>query len=342
MDSWARQGKYDCHFICVCVLGDQSAGQLSTQFGKEMKLQHCVNAFVDNPRGLPDYGQLGCQGFIVMDERHNVVSTQTSAYMQVRSLAFAHVETLLDALSMQRALPAVCPGEYVRLTTDEAGMSGATALCLRTDPNAFQVQVLTGAHRGTKATLPPSAVQRLGDEARPRDEETGPLLSNSDCACGADGQTSCRQGSDDDGEAQCMQQASSGEYVSSMLDLVSVRVPSMDAEHAECAEALGRLASECSSASLEAVLKVLADHFAHEEALFEEYGFGAHQDKRFSAKATHIEDHRRILGLIRQQLGSRTESIPWRFVQELLRDFHEHTSRYDVQYADLLSSAGAE
>lgn len=345
MDTWAKQGKYDCHFICVCVLGDRSAQQLSAQFGNELKLQYCVNTFVDNPLGLPDYGQLGCQGFIVMDASHNVVSTQTSAYMQVRSLAFAHVESLLDALSSQRQLPAVCPGEYVKLVSGEPGMSGATALCLRTDPKALQVQVLTGTHRGTKATLPPSAVSRLGDETGPRDEETGPLLGSGERPCGAGGGSPCGPGgcaiplaARNDGECDA---SLDDDYVASRLDLVSVRVPSMDAEHAECAQALGRLVTECSGPSLEAVLKTLTDHFAHEEALFEEHGFGAHQDKRFSAKATHIEDHGRILTGIREQLGSGTEFVPRSFVRDLLRDFHEHTSRYDVQYSELLSSAGA-
>jgi len=128
------------------------------------------------------------------------------------------------------------------------------------------------------------------------------------------------------------------EFVAARLQLESVRVPSMDAEHVECAKALRVLADEPSAASLEAVLAAFSEHFAHEQSLFDEHGFGEHANQRFSAKRTHIDDHNRLLEKIRLQL--RSHSVPIGFVRELLQDFHEHTSRYDVQYSQLFSSKG--
>ena len=46
------------------------------------------------------------------------------------------------------------------------------------------------------------------------------------------------------------------DFVDAQLDLVSVQVPSMDAEHEECADALRLLAGERSAASLQALLLV--------------------------------------------------------------------------------------
>jgi hemerythrin len=115
----------------------------------------------------------------------------------------------------------------------------------------------------------------------------------------------------------------------------------MDAEHDECAAALRRLANEQSPQSLEAAIQCLLEHFDHEERLFDEFKWGGNVTEPFSAKKTHIEDHRRITGKMQRQLAQRG-SVPAEFVEEVLKDFHEHTGRYDVQYAEMLSSMGAK
>lgn len=117
----------------------------------------------------------------------------------------------------------------------------------------------------------------------------------------------------------------------------------MDAEHGECAAALQQLAMQQSMPALQAVHFTLSAHFTHEEALMEKHGFGIHADERFSARKTHIEDHHRILRKIQQELRPAANArVAATFIKELLTDFHEHTSRYDVQYADLLCSKGAQ
>ncbi|CAE7242489.1 unnamed protein product [Symbiodinium necroappetens] len=57
MNSWAAEGVFDCNFLCICVLGDRSAYGLCK-----------VNGFVESARDMPTYGQLGCQGFIILDK----------------------------------------------------------------------------------------------------------------------------------------------------------------------------------------------------------------------------------------------------------------------------------
>mmetsp|Transcript_80621 Transcript_80621/g.152269 ORF Transcript_80621/g.152269 Transcript_80621/m.152269 type:complete len:338 (+) Transcript_80621:264-1277(+) len=333
MDRWAQSGKYDCNFLCVCVVGDPGASQLSVEFANQLKLQHCVNAFVDNHKDLPEYGQLGCSGFIVMDATHNVVSSATSAFMQVRSLAFAHVEALLDAIVAKRLPPQVCPGEFVRIVVGEDGLGGACAICLRIEEGgSLLLQVLTGPQQQKKITLAAGQVLKLGVEG---DEEMGGSLG--ECGPNECDSEACKPGCNDCQAGPEDAQKLEEDFVADMLQLVSVRVASMDAEHAECAQALRGLAAKPSAATLEAVQAALSEHFAHEEALFDEHGFGEHTDMRFSAKRTHIEDHNRLLEKIRQQLRSQGP-VPATFVRGLLQDFHEHTSRYDVQYSDFLSS----
>lgn len=397
MNGWAASGKYDCHFICVCVLGDPRAYQLSREMSNEMKLTHCVNGFIDNDADMPTYGQLGCRGFIILDAKHKVVSKSTSAFMEVRGLAFEHVESLLDAVCTQQPLPPFCPGEYVELVEPPTGrpdLRGMQGLCVKVEDDMVSFGFLGGPLRGKMMRLPASSLKKLDtEEAGSEDEAVGGcsqggcgqgscssgacsqgICKPQDCnqagcnqsSCGqagcspaACGQGACKQGACN--QAGCNQgscsQGSCGQgecgngattlseldaaFVAASLDLVSVKVPSMDAEHGKCAVAMQRLAEEGSSRALEGVLTCLADHFKHEEELFENFSFGAHKNERFSAKKTHIEDHHRILDKIRRQLVDCTGGVPVEFVRELLQDFHEHTARYDVQYADLLSEKGA-
>lgn len=258
MDRWAKSGKYDCNFICICVLGDRSAPSLSVEFANELKLQHCINSFIDNKRDMPQYGQLGCQGFIVLDAEHKVLSEATSPFSDNPRRAFQHVETLLEPYKQS--------GSSI---VSETGM--------------------------------------------PRDgEATGAQLGQ--------------------------------DFVDSKLNLVSVNVPSMDAEHARCADALRKLAMDHSRVALEDVFKEIAAHFGHEEALLEQYGFAANQDEKFSAKKTHIKEHHRLLAKIQGQLQqpSCRTAVPSVFVTDLLEDFHNHTTKYDMQYSDHLSSQAAQ
>lgn len=360
MNNWAAAGKYDCNFLCVCVLGDRRAPGLAREMSNEMKLTHCVNAFVDNEADMPSFGQLGCQGFIILDGKHNVVSAGTSPFMQVRGLAFEHVEALLDAVCAQKPLPAICPGENVELIESPSGqpqLRGAQGICVELQDDSIDFGFMSGPLRGRAMRVPLSMVKKLDVDS---DEEGGGGCGTGGCSTGGCSTGGCKTGGcdkavcDDKGscdKADCNQgdcskagatlSALDGAFVSAALDIQSVKVASMDAEHSECAKALLRLCEEGSRPALQGVLSCLEGHFAHEEALFDEYGFGAHKNERLSAKKTHIEDHNRILSKIRRQLTAPASCVPAEFVKEVLQDFHEHTGRYDSQYAEPLSEQGA-
>ncbi|CAJ1431149.1 unnamed protein product, partial [Effrenium voratum] len=322
MNSWAAGATYDCNFLCVCVLGDRTAYGLCKEMSHQMKLTHCVNGFVASPSDMPTYGQLGCQGFIVLDKEHRVVCEGTTPFMQARSLAFQHVEDLLDALCNNAPLPDICRGEMAEIASGD--LQGARGICMQVNEDKVDFGFLDGALQGRRMTLEKSMVRRLSP-----DEEDGATDVAGNCADGC--KDTCAGGScasglkptgcgcdpstcDATDKPECEVDAG---FVNQVLDVASVKVPSMDADHADCANALRSLANKRSKESLEDVLQCLSGHFAHEEQLFEQFGFGVHVNEKLSAKKSHEDEHRRLLDKVRRQLAATT--VPVSFVRELLQ-----------------------
>jgi hypothetical protein len=132
MDRWALKYGSACTFVCVSCAGPG----LAQQFASELRLRNCVNTYVEQ-RHMPAWGQLGCSGFIVLDGSHHVTCKATSAFMEVRNLAFKHCETLVDAMvssgGRPAAPPAVPPGALVTLSGLSARpeLNGLKGVCVR-------------------------------------------------------------------------------------------------------------------------------------------------------------------------------------------------------------------
>ena len=71
MERWAR-GPFGAHvrFICACV----DAQNVAVAFGQMFQLAAVVNAHIPSREHFPDFGQLGCSGFIVVDQGGRCVS----------------------------------------------------------------------------------------------------------------------------------------------------------------------------------------------------------------------------------------------------------------------------
>ena len=78
MDAWAARYNGRAAFICVSCAGPQ----LAERFGQQLQLSHCHNSYVDNAN-MPRWGQLGCSGFIILDQRHSVVCKATAPFLEV-------------------------------------------------------------------------------------------------------------------------------------------------------------------------------------------------------------------------------------------------------------------
>lgn len=126
MDRWAASSEYGqtCSFVNVGCAGPQ----LASTFVSRLKLTHCHTTVA--VRG-PQWGQLGCNGFIVLDSELKVVCAATSPFNQVRELGFQHVTCLLDAITAGRKLPKICPGQFVTLHSLKAAeLNHQRGVCL--------------------------------------------------------------------------------------------------------------------------------------------------------------------------------------------------------------------
>ena len=83
----------------------------------------------------------------------------------------------------------------------------------------------------------------------------------------------------------------------------STGITSMDHEHDTCAEALKTLLEKRTESSLREVMGELQNHFAHEEALMVQHGFGGDPADTFSALTSHVKDHKRILAIADTEHG---------------------------------------
>lgn len=93
MDRWAVKYGDDATFVCVGCAGPE----LAETFGSRLRLKHCVNSYVSR-NNMPRWGQLGCNGFIVLDGSHSVTCKATAPFLEVGETAFQHVEALLNAM----------------------------------------------------------------------------------------------------------------------------------------------------------------------------------------------------------------------------------------------------
>lgn len=158
MDRWAVRYAGRASFVCACCDGPG----LAETFASELRLRHCTNVWVDRA-GMPSWGQLGCQGFIVCDGRGAVTCRATSAFLDVEGRAFEHVETLLEALlsdggggsgDAPAAAAAIRPGAVCELHSLVArpDLNGCRVVCVKPagDASGGRCIVRTAEGRGMK------------------------------------------------------------------------------------------------------------------------------------------------------------------------------------------------
>jgi len=91
----------ELRFICVCV----ESQRVAKMFDSIFQFQHCWNAYIPGREYMPrGYGQLGCSGFIIADQKGNFISRRTKRFLDYGQEAFRDVETILqyelDALQL--------------------------------------------------------------------------------------------------------------------------------------------------------------------------------------------------------------------------------------------------
>ena len=324
MDAWASKYFGLASFICVSCDGPG----LASTFAKRLQLSKCLLTYVDGRNG-PTWGQLGCNGFILLDAQGNVACKQTSAYLEVQQLAFDDVESRLDSMLADGPPPALSPGQHVELHgLSKSELNGTRGYVVgAADASTGRIAVRT--YLGKMIAVRPENLRGLedggGEEgAEGFDDVTGgcdakkkaKTCDKQACDKRACGQQACDKSPRVDADAmpermkRALEQPPAPpappktEGVAPLAAIESVHVEALDAEHEECAAALARLAEAPTREAIEGVIAAYTEHFAHEEALLDEHLYtpeatAAGKAGGFSAAAgqrrSHFADHKRLL-----------------------------------------------
>jgi hypothetical protein len=280
---------------------------MARQFVAELQLDHCTVGWIGDRGDMPRWGQLGCNGFIVMDGERNVVSKATTPFLQMRGLAFDHVENLLDAMLAGDVLPSVCVGQCVVLVDDvhDSSKRGKQGVVIAAaDPNVAgdarcTVFVVSPGGGGSMArvdpaqlcVLPPDVMeltpQQLVQVQQARTavaSATTDQKNQSGSGGSSDGaDTQGHEGKADDGHDAAVAGSNVGgagekqaggddaEATIRRVQVASVLNAELDRQHDECAATLDVLARECTADALESALGAIRGHFDYEQALLDRH-----------------------------------------------------------------------
>lgn len=103
MVSWVRCGYAGLvNFVMLCVEVGAAGLATARRFGHQFQVpEGVVHGYIDLPREMPSFGQLGCGGFIVLGGHGQFVAARTvPAYLDKGPEAFRAVERLLLSLGV--------------------------------------------------------------------------------------------------------------------------------------------------------------------------------------------------------------------------------------------------
>lgn len=353
MEMWAQEMKGQVHFLTVSVAGEQ----LARTFNKQYTLKNVVNGFVARQEDMPTSGQLGCQGFIVLDKAGQVYIPKSLAFLDKGEAAFRDVEFQLKCLLAEdSAHPLLNKGEKVSLTRLYRtpafnGKSGVVSgYC--SEKARYEI-MLNGSER---------VLRVRSRNLRPWSKQRPSFAASGGCANGACGiptaSVSCGEKSSESGQCgngacgsapcdskQARARDSKDASAASEIELPSVGVVSLDKEHAACADLLKELRTEGQLETLVELLEEMSEHFKHEEDLFADHKFGEH-GTRFSATKTHCLDHELILSMATKEIArcrkAKESRVRDGFAEELATRLVKHTEQYDTLYADFMEKRGVK
>lgn len=370
MVAWAASGRFpNAGFFCVCVDPDAlgTAREFSQLYFKSAP-SNLVNGFIDSRKDFPNFqAQLGCQGFVVFDSKHQLVVQSTLPWTQYRDGAFRDLEgkllRVLEPPAPENPLNAPV-GQRVKI----AGLASASGA---------ELNGLLGTVVGSSANG--SFIVNLGDctkDFQPENLEdagTAPVGKHvrvvgltSEKGQALNGQIGEVRGSADGGCYLVRFDKSTMSLLPANLEEVLAKgaeeedlwkgVPSvnhegMDHQHTSCIDALRLLAQTLTVQSLRRARDELASHFEDEETLLRNVGFDVSAggdcksaNPEFSAFASHVKDHRRIVAIADEALSALSNAchiegaVPKAVAVNLSRGFVEHAEMYDALYVDKLAT----
>jgi len=312
MDIWAQTYFGRATFLCISCDGPQ----LASAFAMRLQLSKCLLTYVDRANG-PRWGQLGCNGFIVLDAQGKVACSATSAFLEMGERAFADTEAILDSL-LSDASPQlmVTPG---------------------VDPAELEFDRITGGCSDPKAdeAMPKRMKRALAAKAAPK-PESDELASytnktpTTSVAPLAEIHSVHIPDLDEEHE-EC------GAALAQMRDAPTkeaiLRVIEAYTKHFAHEEAL------------------LDQHLYTKDAM--EASSSGSFSAAASARRSHFADHQKMIGELRARAAQLPEGGPqtgpkaWiyadteapaAFVHRILRSFEHHANVYDANYSEPLAA----
>lgn len=291
MEKWATQGEFNVNFICICVNGDSTSLPVAKEFATQFKMAAVFNGYIAERKSLPSFGQLGCQGLILVDSEGNFISKRSAKFMGEGESAWRKVEKQLFELGVYQG--------------------DRTADSFEEPPLRFNIGDRVECRCGANLWLPGQVVaQRVF--AMGREMPYKILLQ--------DGRMTVAP---IDSDHVIRKPLASPE-----IEIPSVGIQEMDDEHESCINALNQLREERSEAHLKEVYQHLQEHFKHEEELFAASGFGNH-GTALSGTKSHCDDHTRILSEIESQFGERiTEDFVNKLIEHVVSHTRDYDTKY--------------
>lgn len=275
-------------------------------FATRLQLRHVVNTVAaENPQ----WGQLGCNGFIVVDKNGNVVCDKTLPFMEYRESAF---EYLLDMLDVVMATP---------------GSTEKIAKRLQKMPAVKQEKDCNGGScsSGTCSLPKKSSCDNL------------------------DGKCSLQKNSDDTKSSEEVVSSLANIVSVHHVELDRQHhlcADALEQLRLKCDAPSLRGVLNCYKMHFEYEENLLDTHLYKEfsdqvEEKTPSKGFSAAKD----ARKSHYRDHKRLIGDIETMLthlesdGNSKKLVSTKFISDVLRNFERHANVYDDSYADALSVA---
>jgi len=299
MEAWASSSKYrdGVQFLCICV----ESKRVAQNFGSMFDFTYVINGYIPSNQHMPrGYGQLGCSGFIVVDDEGNFLSKRTTAFLDTGDEAFRDVEDLLssymgeqksttssdDNNTLHPAYPYAI-GNIVVLDgiKNQKGLNGKKVKILgfETHTGRFSVQMVDDESRRIAVlpcSLAPDPSSKTGKHEGSSKVETKPRKRKP--------------------EEEEEEKKHDETIITSIKAPESVGVDCMDDEHESCSAAINYLLEALPKAStglLQCVVMELEEHFEHEEVLMKKYWKQSQDTSSFSAYTSHVNDHRRIINI---------------------------------------------
>lgn len=350
MEHWARGRQFGrkADFLCISVTGKRTAEQFKSSLGLDV----VTLGFVEGR--MPRFGQLGCSGFVVLHPDGTIANPRTTAFLDRGEGAFRDLETLLGKLcEADFEWPATLATKSVKALQHLAiNRDIDTRACI--EKKEIEQAIILGSIAKLSSGKLKKLLQKEGVDTKSclerqdyvslilghNPNQTTPATGTAMPSFAAAMQCPdglCEKPKKKKKKTTCCHTDAQSSYQAARVASVGNQL--IDAEHAECTDAINQLAKNQTPEDLKRVLQVFGDHFRHEEEMMTASGFGGNAGDSFAAITGHTRDHNNMMEKIQKihDLHFITsidpkEKVGMEEVKAIAELFERHARSFDALY----------